>query len=324
MYNIINAGCAGGFMFAWMDEWFKPTWIVGYLEAYGFNSDGNMVPTRQLWHNLLSPEQNFGLITFDQKEILPFISYQKNNPSGPVNKIEATNDNSMFYLNVETSQNISAGDTIMIAFDTYSAATGESLLPNGKLLSNRAEFLLSLVAGDDTASYSVTEAYDMKGLTPRFNLSNPVEQKYRSTVTDGAPWNVMQWINDGFELTSQYPGLLPAENFSDFTSGQRTAAAWSSNRIKIRIPWTMLYFYDPTRMQVIDGAISYDGGYNFEISTTVSDGIAVSVYYKGTVTSTSTRYNWDSWLVVPSTDSRAKKSLQVVTNGLLSLPDFAN
>jgi hypothetical protein len=77
-------------------------------------------------------------------------------------------------------------------------------------------------------------------------------------------------------------------------------------------------------MQVIDGAISYDGGYNFEISTTVSDGIAVSVYYKGTVTSTSTRYNWDSWLVVPSTDSRAKKSLQVVTNGLLSLPDFAN
>ena len=324
MYNILDAGCAGGFMFSWMDEWFKPTWIVGYLEAFGFNSDGNIVPTRQLWHNLLSPEQNFGLLSFDQKEILPFISYQKNNPAGPVSKIEATNDNSLFYLNIETSQNISPGDTIIIAFDTYSAVTGESRLPNGKLLNNRSEFLLSLVAGKDTADYSVTEAYDMKGLTPRFDLSNPVVQKYRSTVSDGAPWDVMQWINDGFELTSQYPGHLPVENSSDFTFGQRTATAWINNKIKIRIPWTMLYFYDPTRMQVINGAISYDGGYNFEISTAASDGIAVSVYYKGTVTSTSTRYNWDSWLVVPSTIYREKKSLHVVTDGLLSLPDFAN
>jgi hypothetical protein len=134
----------------------------------------------------------------------------------------------------------------------------------------------------------------------------------------------MQWINDGFEFTSQYPGHLPAENSSDFTFGQRTATAWINNKIKIRIPWTMLYFYDPTRMKVNDGANSYDGGASFEISTTTSDGIAVSVYFKGTVTSTLTRYNWDSWLVVPSTIYREKKSLHVVTDGLLSLPDFAN
>ena len=66
---LIDADCAGGFMFAWMDEWFKPTWIVSYLESFGFFSGYAIIPTRQLWHNLTSPEQNFGLISFDQAEM---------------------------------------------------------------------------------------------------------------------------------------------------------------------------------------------------------------------------------------------------------------
>ncbi len=74
MHNIIDAGCAGGFMFAWMDEWFKPTWIVSYLEAYGMVSGEVTIPTRQLWHNLTSPEQNFGLLAYDQTGILAFCS----------------------------------------------------------------------------------------------------------------------------------------------------------------------------------------------------------------------------------------------------------
>jgi hypothetical protein len=323
MHNIIDAGCAGGFMFSWMDEWFKPTWIVAYLEAYGFDSNGITIPTRQLWHNLLSPEQNFGLITFDQ-ESLPFIEYNSDNPAGPVTSIKATNDNSQFYLNVELSQSISAGDTLMIAFDTYSAATGESQLPNGRVLSNRSEFLLSMVAGNDTADFCVTEAYDMKGLTPRFNLTDPAVQKYRSTVTDGASWNVMIWINDGFMLTEHDLGSLPVENAEDFTFGHRCTAAWSGNKVKIRVPWTMLYFNDPTQMKVNDGAISYDGGHTFDILTTRSDGIAISVYNKGIVTSTTSRYDWDKWLVVPSTIAREKKSLQVVEAGLAAFAMFAD
>jgi len=86
----------------------------------------------------------------------------------------------------------------MIAFDTYSSSLGESKLPNGKTLVNRSEFNLFFVAGQDTALYQVTEAYDMNGLTPRFNLADPLKQKFKSTVSDGAPWVTMQWINDGF------------------------------------------------------------------------------------------------------------------------------
>jgi hypothetical protein len=324
LHNIVDAGCAGGFMFSWMDEWFKPTWIVSYLEAYGFLSGGAVIPTRQLWHNLTSPEQNFGLITFDEADRDPFISYQTDISSGPVQKVEATNDNSYFYLNILASEKISGGDTMMIAFDTYLKSIGESKLPNGKQLNNRSEFLLSMVFGNDTAFHNVTQAYNMNGLTLRFNLSDPSVQKYRSTVTDGAPWKVMQWINDGLSKTISNIGRVPMENTTDFTPGQRSAVAWSGNNIKVRLPWTMLYFYDPTQMKVIDGAVSHDGGYNFEILTAASDGIGLTLYYKGIVTSTTTRYSWLPWLIVPKTVEREKKSLQVIVSGLATFPGFAD
>jgi hypothetical protein len=324
LHNILDARCAGGFMFAWMDEWFKPTWIVQYLEAFGFVSDGVTIPTRQLWHNLTSPEQNFGLLKFTEIDILPFVTYNMNNSEGPVRRIEATNDNSFFYLNIEAGQNLEPGDTVIIAFDTYSSATGESRLMNGKILENRSEFSSLFIAGNDTVLHYVTEAYDMNGLTPRFNLSDPLVQKYKSTVTDGAPWKLMQWINDEYESTRQDIGLLPAENSTEFSAGTRSAFAWSSNKVKIRIPWTLLYFYDPTRMSVINGAVSYDGGYSFNIETTRSDGIGISVYHKGSVVSTTDRYNWNNWLIVSPAKVQEKGSLNIVRQGLMSIPGFAD
>ncbi len=322
MHNIIDAGCAGGFMFAWMDEWFKPTWIVSYLEAYGMVSGGITIPTRQLWHNLTSPEQNFGLISYDQTNTLPFTSYVTDKPAGPVRNISATNDNSCFYLEIETDRTLASGDTVMVAFDTYLASFGESRLPNGKSLENRSEFLLTMVLSNDTALFHVTEAYNMDGLTPRFDLSNHAVQKYQSTVTDGAPWKLMHWYNDGNTHKGQDIGKLPIENATDFSYGQRTAAAWSGSKIKIRVPWTLLYFRDPTQMKVIDGAVSYDGGYNYVISAAPSDGIAVSVYFDHNVTSSVSRYNWPLWMAVPPTESREKKSLDVIRTGLSSIPGF--
>ncbi len=147
IHNILDAGCAGGFMFSWMDEWFKPTWIVQYLEAYGLTADGTIIPTRQLWHNITSPEQNFGFMKFVEDETLPFVAYHTDAPAGPVSRIEATNDNSFFYIDITTSQQLDPGDTVIVAFDTYSGCNGESRLINGKLLENRAEFMSLFVAG---------------------------------------------------------------------------------------------------------------------------------------------------------------------------------
>jgi len=77
-------------------------------------------------------------------------------------------------------------------------------------------------------------------------------------------------------------------------------------------------------MSVIDGAVSNDGGNTFNILTAQSDGIALSVYYKGTVVSTTDRYNWSNWLIVPPTTVKEKESLHIVQEGLKSIPEFAD
>jgi hypothetical protein len=211
----------------------------------------------------------------------------------------------------------------LIAFDTYLAGLGESRLPNGKILTNRSEFMLEFVAGEDSASYFVTEAYNMKGFTPRFNLTDPAVQKFRSTVTDGAPWKLMEWINDGFSLTEHKIGRIEAWNSPWFYLSNLAIISWSENKIRVRIPWTMLHFYDPTQRKVVNGAESFDGGRSYKISAAVSDGIAVSVYFDKSITSTTSRYKWDKWLVVPETVIREKRSLEQVSWGLAAIRMFA-
>ncbi len=324
MNNIFDTDCAGGFVFAWMDEWFKNTWIVQYMEALNTLSGTTQIPTRQLWQNITSPEQNFGLIAFDQKEVLPYADYLNDNNSGPVSSVKATNSNEYFFVEITTSLPFTVGEKMLIAFDTYMKNVGESILPDGKSINNRSEFLLEITAGDDSAKFYVTQAYNMCGLTPSFDLADHNIQMFRTTITDGAPWNLMKWINDENEKTESVIGLLPIENTDAFSSGNRAVACWNQNKITIRIPWTMLYFYDPTQMKVINGAVTYDGGRSYVTESTLSDGIALSVSYKNSIINTTTRYIWDTWLVVPETIYREKKSLAVIEEGLKLIPDYAD
>jgi hypothetical protein len=48
------AGAAGGVLFAWLDEWFKHTWVTIDLEAPAERT--------RLWHNVEDAEQHYGLL----------------------------------------------------------------------------------------------------------------------------------------------------------------------------------------------------------------------------------------------------------------------
>ncbi len=54
--NILESGCAGGVLFAWMDEWFKKNWLVIEYEE--------PLERKPLWYNPLDAEENYGLIAY--------------------------------------------------------------------------------------------------------------------------------------------------------------------------------------------------------------------------------------------------------------------
>ncbi len=52
--EVRQAGAAGGILFAWLDEWFKHTWVTVDLEVPADRT--------RLWHNVENAEQNYGLL----------------------------------------------------------------------------------------------------------------------------------------------------------------------------------------------------------------------------------------------------------------------
>ncbi|MFB6284694.1 MAG: hypothetical protein ABEK59_12330 [Halobacteria archaeon] len=56
--SVMDAGCAGGALFSWQDEWYKSTWNTEHREDEW---------RRPFWLNVESPEQEFGILAFEPK-----------------------------------------------------------------------------------------------------------------------------------------------------------------------------------------------------------------------------------------------------------------
>jgi hypothetical protein len=58
--NIFDAGAAGGIVFEWQDEWFKTNWLTVPFER--------PLERRAYWQNVMNPEENFGLWTYESSQ----------------------------------------------------------------------------------------------------------------------------------------------------------------------------------------------------------------------------------------------------------------
>ena len=305
--NMQEANLAGGIQFAWLDEWFKPTWITNPLT----NAD-----TRFNWHNIATPEQNFGLVTFTHE---PEKSELIGSYNSSVTQIRALADPTFFNVTIRTRTEDYFGNDYWLAIDTYDQNLGESRLPNGvSITSNnntlRAEFALKINLNDTIAKLYVTNAYDIFNIDEEVRLDTVV-----STSTDGAAWDLVRWRTNYAKNNIQYIGDIKIEHQNNpysFLSGVN----WNTDSICIRLPWTLLNYRDPTQKEVMHYTSEEQSGQvNVLTRDRVSDGIALTLVTDTEKYQTS-RFVWDNWnksdILANPPIERQKKSVLYISEHL--------
>jgi hypothetical protein len=272
--TIQETNCGGGIQFAWIDEWFKRTWITDPID---YRSD-----SRVLWHNITSAEQNFGLVAFKKEESSQtLVSYDS---IAAINKIKADANYTFFEIEVGLKKSLNIPDELWIALDTYADELGESILPTGDTIPFRSEFALHIT--NYSADLYVTEAYDTYGIW--HNTSEP-QQLFRSTATDGAPWYIVRWKNNSGNTDVQYIGSLQL-NYSFQNPSTKDGVTIYDDKIKIRIPWSLINVVAPNQLRVL-----HDNRSTSEREDTVSTGIRVGTFYQKQWYYANQRFAWPKW-----------------------------
>lgn len=311
LFNFYDAGLAGGIYFAWMDEWWKRTWITDELD-FPRNR-------RFRWHNVTAAEQNFGLLAFDLPEPT-FERWPTYEGGGPIRTVDADVDAEFFHVRVGLGRPIEPDERLTIAWDTYRDDLGETVLPDGSVTTQRSEFV-TLIDGDRRAEHFVTRAYDSYGI---WHNSSADHQLFHSAPTDGDGWVLVRWKNnqrhvslDGtweFPETADEIGQLHVRDDGEERSNL-DAVVYGPDWIEVRIPWTLLHFTDPSRLSVLDDDRNTRGR---EIAT--SEGVRLTVRFDGDSVQTD-RLAWDGWEEAPPVVEREKPSFRLFAEGVLALPD---
>lgn len=275
--TIESSGCGGGIHFAWIDEWFKRTWITDPLDY--------IPESRVRWHNIEAAEQNFGLIRYNKiPGMHPIISF--GNPS-PITTIKADANYSFFEMEIGLLNPLNIPDNMWIALDTYADSLGESQLPDGTIIPFRSEFFLHIT--NYSAELYVTEAYDTYGI---WHQTSDSMQVYHSIASDGAPWVIVRWKNNSGNSAVQYVGSLQV-NYSFQSPSSKDAITIYDDKIAIRLPWSLLNVVAPDQLKVLN-----DNRLTPTKEDTVTEGINIAVWYDSVWVTTPNRFLWNSWSAV--------------------------
>ncbi len=313
MYNIKDANCGGGILFSWIDEWFKYVWIFGQT---------TLPTSRNRWHNIYNSEENYGLISFIPEEA-DFSDFGYSSNDDKIDQVRVAIDLEAVYIKLKLKKDITSSDTIWLALDTYNKAKGESMLPNGKVVKNRAEFSVSITKSEGLLY--VTKAYDMYGIG---QSGYPVSGQYfRSIGTDGAGWNLVKWKNhrdDDYCAGSIFnAGILSVRDNSNPLRSD--AVIFNKNEVIVKLPWAMINFNDPSQLKVAHITDYTLSGGNNNNQVAESDGIAITAFWGDSKVSTP-RFVWDTWdsYSMPVTKEHKKSSFYIVKEAMKDFDGYIN
>ncbi len=224
---IVREGYSGAIIFEWMDEWVKKTWTTEYY----------MIPYDRhvLWHNVLDPEQNYGLLAYaavesDLHEVYP--EPGEHAKTQEIQTISVGQNVEYLEIMISGSAEFDPHKPISIALSTYAddaevEPTWEYLLQLG----NKNELLVN----------------------PEYNW---LKGKYASAPIDFSEYEPMIQITNKSNLTKE--GVASPEktiNLSELKTGSsennRNQVIYETHAIRIKLPYGLLGISDPSSRMVL-------------------------------------------------------------------------
>jgi tetratricopeptide (TPR) repeat protein len=308
--EIREAGLAGGIVFAWLDEWFKHTWVTVDLELPAERT--------RLWHNVMDAEQNYGLLGeyAGSADATP-------EPGGDLARWRALSllersdavgvrvgtDPSYLYIALEGGPPLdSLGYVVGIA--THSGAGGERRLPGVSRVSDDG-FEFALVLNDTTdAQLLVAPAYNPY-LVPRSGAGpTALDPFYHWGATLGRATTGEGW-DSLFVATNRWRIARDGETFPARgvnrgrlrygRAATSSLADWYVDRdgglIEVRLAWGLLNVTDPSSRRVLRRIAPPDrfetratAGFRFAVAAVARADGALRAWLPAGPT-----YAWPSW-----------------------------
>lgn len=338
--NIVDSGCAGGILFALMDEWFKRSWVVEKQE----------IPqeSRKFWHNVMNPEQAFGLVAMEPAmpgtrrvdgSGLDWVgSPLAQKEEGVIRKLWASADAAYVYLRLDLAPG-NPPSLLYIGLDTYGEELGDTRFPDGLDLESPVGFeFVARLDWSDQSELLVDTSYDTYGwwhneLLPQ-QLLRPVPND------DGLYVSIVGLVNyeayyDGKPFKpreNQHSGALRWGNADPASPEFDSLADWmsspASDIVEIKLPWSILNFTNPASRQML-----YDDRDTWETETIETPGfrfvvvaaepgdsandapVLIDVFPASGATPT---WTWEPW-ELPQYKERVKASYNLFQQGIKAL-----
>ncbi|GLH65789.1 hypothetical protein [Geothrix edaphica] len=263
--NIYEAGCAGGVLFAWIDEWFKKNWLTLPFEL---PSD-----RKPLWYNVLDAEENYGLIAYRPGTKGPTVLIDGKAEDwarvpvyleGDGLTLKVVADEGWLHLALFLPAPVDfSKQAFLVGIDTLDPDRGDHRLPWTPDLRSEAglEFAV-LFQGPGRTGVFVDAPYAVPEYRPM------PQQRYRSLANDEgrfvlatAKSNHPRMGRDGarFPGHSTEIGWLRQGTQDRADPAFDSRAEWQVGRspdgrgfLEARIPWALLHVTDPSSRSVLD------------------------------------------------------------------------
>ena len=271
--DIKTSGCNGGCVFTWQDEWFKRTWNTMHAV--------NLTRTAY-WSDYQTNEQYFGLLSFDpgKEKSVCYVDgdvseWTENDKiqSGST-ELSVKYDEKFMYFLVKKDGLDFENEVLYIPLD-ITPKTGSNYCKNFDVKFDRDADFVIVLDGKDNSRIMVQERYDalrstyskdiykfdtyFKNNIPEKNSPKFVTIELILRTAIALSPETKETVAESYET-----GKLLYGNANPKSQEFNSLADFCSNGdyIEIKLPWQLLNFSDPSKMEIHDDY--YDGNYGIK------------------------------------------------------------